>query len=125
MTYETILGEVIAKANHYMAVPDKATGGRRMIKDQILRAYEKEFDKQCKLYRGKQINQPFRFLVNVYYSHNNHDIDNSLKTILDCLQYAGAITNDNLCMEIQAKKYISQYPRIEYAIEPIQPTLFD
>ena len=43
---ETIYGEVIAKANHYMAVPDGA-GGKRIIKDDVIRAYEACFALQC------------------------------------------------------------------------------
>ena len=38
MDIETIYGEVVAKANHYQAVPDKG-GGRRIIKDDAIVEY--------------------------------------------------------------------------------------
>lgn len=49
---EVVLGQIVAKANNYQAVPD-GTGGRRMIKNFRVRAYEKNFLKQCKLYAGR------------------------------------------------------------------------
>lgn len=124
---EVILGQIVAKANNYQAVPD-GTGGRRMIKNSRVRTYEKNFLKQCKIYAGRMINRPFELIVVVYYMHNNFDLDNSLKTLLDCLQYAGAITNDNLCIRIVADKRIDPYrPRVEFSIipEPAPPSLFD
>ncbi len=113
MLTEIIWGQPVSKANSYMAVPDGA-GGRRIIKNEKIRAYERSFSEQCRIYRGKQINRPFRLHIVVYESSNSFDLDNCLKTILDCLQYCGAITNDNLCVGIDAEKRIDrQYPRIE------------
>lgn len=125
---ETIKGQIVAKANNYQAVPDKATGGRRIIKSDKIRAYERNFAAQCRVYAGKMISRPFELIVSVYYRNNSFDLDNSLKTLLDCLQYVGAITNDNLCRRIDATKRIDQYnPRVEFALlpEPPQPSLFD
>lgn len=124
---EVILGQIVAKANNYQAVPD-GSGGRRMIKNSKVRAYEQSFIRQCRVYAGRKINRPFELVVIVYYRHNNFDLDNSLKTLLDCLQYAGAITNDNLCRRIVADKRIDpQRPRVEFSIipEPAPPSLFD
>ena len=126
MTTETILGQVLAKANHYQAVPD-GQGGRRIIKDKALRAYEQEFDHQCRLYRDKRISEPFMLTIDVWHSSERYDLDNSLKTVLDCLQYAGAISDDKLCYSIRAAKHVDKYrPRIEYSITPInhQTSLF-
>ena len=124
MIYETIWGQPVSKANSYMAVPD-GDGGKRIIKNERIRAYERSFDEQCKIYRGKQINRPFRLHITVYESSNAYDLDNCLKTVLDCLQYAGAITNDNLCVGILATKRIDRdHPRIEYGLEELEPTLF-
>ena len=123
--FEVILGQIVAKANNYQAVPDGA-GGRRMIKNSRVRAYEKNFQKQYRIYAGRMINRPFDLIVEVY--HNNLDLDNSLKTLLDCLQYAGAITNNNLCTRIVADKRIDPHrPRVEFSIipEPAPPSLFD
>lgn len=123
MTIETIYGQVVAKANHYMAVPAK-DGMKRIIKDDVIREYENSFRRQCKVYKGRMINQPFRFICDVYNRHNNYDLDNSLKTILDCLQDCEAITNDNLMKEIRATKQVSQNPRVEFRIEVLQKDLF-
>ena len=40
METEIIHGQIVAKANHYQAVPGKA-GERRIIKDEVIRAYER------------------------------------------------------------------------------------
>ena len=124
MIKETIYGQVVAKANHYKAVPGK-NGERRIIKDQTVRNYETSFCLQCRTYKGKQVNRPFRFVVDVYNIHSNFDLDNSIKTILDCLQYCDAITNDNLLVELQARKHVSKTPRVEFGIEVLQKDLFD
>ena len=124
MEMETIYGQVVSKANNYIAVPDSA-GGRRIIKNDNIRAYERTFSEQCRIYRGRGISRPFRLHITVYESSNVYDLDNCLKTILDCLQYAGAITNDNLCIGINAtKKTDRQRPRVVYGIEETEPTLF-
>ena len=108
MEIETIYGQIIAKANHYQAVPGKF-GTKRIIKDEKIRAYEKSFMQQCRVYRNKGISSRFRLFVRVYHS--------SVRTLLDCLQMVGAITNDKLCFQIEAEKKIDKYhPRIEFAI---------
>lgn len=115
---EVILGQIVAKANHYQAVPD-GYGGKRIIKDSKIRAYEQSFIRQCRKYAYKLIDRPFKLVVWVYYARKGFDLDNSLKTLLDCLQYAKAITNDNLCKKIIAEKKIDPYrPRVEFAITP-------
>ena len=116
---EVIYGQVVAKANNYLAVPDTTNGGRRIIKDKKIRAYEKDFLRQCQFYKGKKIDYPFKLRIAVYFQTEKADLDNSLKTILDCLQMAEAITDDNLCYRIAAEKRIDKKnPRIEFAIEP-------
>lgn len=120
---EVIYGQVIAKANNYQAVPD-GQGGRRIIKNDEVRRYERNFLNQCKVYRNRFISRPFRLVVKVFESSNRYDLDNSLKTILDCLQYAKAIKDDNLCVGIQAEKRIdNRRPRIEYQLVEMEPTL--
>lgn len=116
METETIYGQIIAKANHYQAVPGKF-GTKRIIKDEKIRAYEKSFIEQCQIYRNKGISGRFRLFCKVYHSSVRFDLDNSLKTLLDCLQMAGAITDDKLCFQIEAEKKIDRYhPRVEFAI---------
>ena len=66
----------------------------------------------------------FRLFIHVYESSDRYDLDNALKTVLDCLQYAHAIENDNTCAEISARKIVDrQHPRIMFAIEEIDKPL--
>ena len=59
----------------------------------------------------------FRLFVRVWHSSLRFDLDNSLKTLLDCLQMVGAITDDKLCFQIEAEKRIDKYhPRVEFAL---------
>lgn len=121
---ETIYGQVVAKANNYKAVPDKSTGGRRIIKSEEVRKYERNFAQQCKIYRNRKINGIFKLLIAVYQKNQRYDLDNSIKTVLDCLQQVNAITNDSLCYHIVAEKRIDrQNPRIVFAIKEIEPRL--
>lgn len=127
MEVETIYGQIIAKANHYQAVPGK-NGTKRIIKDGKIRAYERCFIEQCRTYRNKGISSRFRLFVRVFHSSIRFDLDNSLKTLLDCLQMVGAITDDKLCFQIEAEKKIDRFhPRIEFAILEVneQKNLFD
>lgn len=122
---EVILGQVIAKANSYMAVP--ATGGeKRIIKNAAIRAYEQSFVRQCKIYKDRLISCHFKLFIVVYQRSVRFDLDNSLKTVLDCLQQVRAITDDNLCYSIHAEKRIDKNsPRIEFMIEEYEPTMFN
>ena len=62
----------------------------------------------------------FKFIIDVFYDSRRPDLDNSLKVVLDCLQKAQAIKNDNLCMEINAKKHLDkENPRVEFSIIPL------
>ena len=116
MEIEVIHGQIIAKANHYQAVPGKY-GAKRIIQDEKIRTYERSFAQQCKIYRNKGISSRFRLFVRVFHSSVRFDLDNSLKTLLDCLQMVGAITDDKLCFQIEAEKRIDKYhPRIEFAL---------
>lgn len=123
MEYETIYGQVVGKANNYITVPNK-DGTRRIIKNERLRAYERTFAEQITIYKGRGIKDRFRLFLDVWQSSKVYDLDNSIKTILDCLQYGGAITDDNLCTEIHATKHVDRKnPRITFALEPITPQM--
>lgn len=120
---EIIYGQVISKANNYLSVPGKA-GEKRIIKNDRIRQYEKSFYKQCQIYKNRGISERFKLLITVWHSSTRYDLDNSLKTILDCLQAVGAITDDSLCFAIQAEKRIDKHnPRIEFGIEEINKQL--
>ena len=115
MEWEVIFGQVISKANHYSV---GGQGSRHwIIKDPIIRKYESSFRKQCKIYASKGISSRFKLEIKVYHSSIRFDLDNALKTVLDCLQDCGAITNDSQCFSIEASKFIDKFhPRIEYRI---------
>lgn len=115
---ETIYGTIPAKSNSYTV--GRVNGRPCIVKSNEMKKYERSFIKQCTLYKARNISAPFRFIVDVYYPDHTHDLDNSLKGVLDCLQYVGAITNDNLCIEIQARRHYDKYrPRIEFSIEEV------
>lgn len=118
MTTETIYGTIPSKSNSYTI--GRVNGQPRIVKSNSMKSYERSFTQQCVKYRGRSISTPFRLVVDVYYPDYVHDLDNSLKGLLDCLQYVGAITDDNLCVEIQARRHYDKFrPRVEYLIEEI------
>lgn len=124
---EVIHGQVIAKANNYIAVPGK-DGRHRIIKNERIRAYERTFAEQCRAYKDALIGTNFTLECTVYDRNNRFDLDNSIKTVLDCLQSAGAITDDCLCVHLDSYKKVDPYhPRVEYRIiaDRPHPTLFD
>ena len=124
LVWETIYGNPIGKANNYQCVPD-GQGGRRIIKNEKIRAYERTFAEQCKIYRGRQICRPFIFYATVYVSTWATDANNVIKSVLDCLQYAEAITTDSLAIGLHVRKVVDpQHPQVKYAIEETEPTLF-
>ena len=121
---ETIYGQVIGKANHYQVVPD-GNGGKRIIKDDLIRAYERSFVQQCKVYKDRLIDGRFKLQVKVYFLSSANDLDNAVKTILDCLQMCNAITNDNNCYDIHAIKCVdANNPRVVFSLIEEEPSLF-
>lgn len=124
MDYETIYGQIVSKANNY-EVGNNKHGKRFIIKSERLRDYERLFIQQCKVYKNRMINCRFCLHVKVFESSTRYDLDNALKTLLDCLQMVGAITNDNLCTKIVAEKHHDQNkPRVIFALEEYEPRLF-
>jgi Holliday junction resolvase RusA-like endonuclease len=71
-------------------------------------------------YDYEMIEGNFKFEIDVYYNSRRPDLDNSLKSTLDCLQKCSAIKNDNKCVEIIARKHLDKLnPRIEFDIIPL------
>lgn len=121
---ETIYGVIVSKSNHYMSVPDGATGSR-IILDDVFKKYQSSFLSQISIYKDKMINSPFILHADVYYINDRFDLDNSIKSLLDLLQDAKAITNDKLCIEIHGRKHLDRRnPRVEFSIIETQPTLW-
>ena len=120
MEKETIYGQVIGKSNNYII--GNSGESRHIIKNPQIREYESIFARQCKLYRDKRISGRFTLFVAVYQSSIRYDLDNSLKTVLDCLQMVNAITNDSQCFKIVAEKRLDKVnPRVVFSIEETEP----
>lgn len=68
-------------------------------------------------YRNLMISGFFELHIRVYFASMSHDLDNSLKVVLDCLQYTKTIKNDNKCVKIVAEKFLDKTnPRIEFKL---------
>ena len=117
-----ITGNVPSKSNCYKVIRlgNKCSLGKQAQ----LKSYENSFKLQMLNYKYVLIESNFKFIIDVYYDSRRPDLDNSLKVVLDCLQKAQAIKNDNKCLEIIAKKHLDkEKPRIEFEIIPIQNKL--
>ena len=124
LVWEEIRGQCVSKKNNY-TVGNNKHGERYIVKTQRLKDYERSFVDQCTIYKDRNIDKPFKLWVIVYESSNSYDLDNSLGSILDGLQYAKAIRNDNQCIEIYSRKVIDPInPRVRFAIEELEPTFF-
>ena len=119
MKKEIIYGNTPSKSNCYKII--KLGNHASLAKTPALKKYEQDFFMQLSgELRGKNIEGFFEFEVDVYYPSMRSDLDNSLKVILDCLQKAKAIKNDNKCMKIIAQKFVDKKePRIEFIIKEL------
>jgi Holliday junction resolvase RusA-like endonuclease len=111
---QVIYGQPPSKSNCYRIITTCGHGS--LAKTAALRKYEEAFFLQCRL-RGRMIDTRFKLSVDVYYASDRPDLDNAMKTVLDCLQACRAIKNDRLCAELRARKFIDKAnPRIEFTI---------
>lgn len=110
MKKEIIYGNTPSKSNCYRI------GHKMLYKTPSLKKYENSFFMQLSgELRNKMITEYFELHIDVYYPSGRADLDNSLKIVLDCLQKAGAIKNDNKCCKIIAQRFIDKKePRIEF-----------
>ena len=120
MIEATIHGNTPSKSNCYKIITlgSKERRYSSLGKTKVLKTYEDQFFIQLppKL-RNLDIAGYFEFEIDVYYPSNRSDLDNSLKVVLDCLQKAKVIKNDNKCTHIVARKFIDKLnPRIEFKI---------
>lgn len=112
---QIIYGLPPSKSNSYRIITIHGHGS--LAKTQATKKYEESFFMQCGL-RGANIDRRFKLTMDVYFSSDRPDLDNSCKVVLDCLQAAKVIKNDRLCAEIHARKLIDkENPRIEFEIE--------
>lgn len=116
---QTISGSPPSKSNQYKVITLKGHGS--LAKTAALKDYEKRFFLECGAYRNKKIKGFFELYIDVYFSSNRPDLDNALKSTLDCLQTCNAITNDRNCVKIVANKFVDAiHPRIEFTINEVQ-----
>lgn len=112
---QIITGKIPLKSNQYRIIVLKGHGS--LAKTTATKKYEESFFMQCSL-RNANIDKRFKLDVDVYFSSDRPDVDNSLKALLDALQSCKAIKNDRLCSEIHARKLIDKVnPRVEFIIE--------
>lgn len=117
-TWTTIYGQVPSKSNCYRIITLGGHGS--LAKSQALRDYEQNFYMQIGSLRNRNIEGFFEFNARVYYPNNRSDIDNSTKILLDCLQKANVIKNDNRCVKLIVEKFIDKdRPRVELFIKEI------
>ena len=115
-----IVGEVPSKPNTYRLVSRR--GRRTIAKGEAVKDYEMSFALQAGQLRDAGITCPFEIRVKVWFTTMAHDLDNSLKCILDCLQSIGTIPNDNRCLRIVAEKAVDRAnPRLELTLYEYEP----
>ena len=108
-----------SKSNSYRIITINGHGS--LAKTDALKKYEKDFYLQCGAYRNKKIKGFFELYIDVYFSSNRPDLDNCLKSTLDCLQTCKAITNDRNCVKIVANKFIDRIkPRLEFTLVEVK-----
>ena len=113
--WQTILGQTPSKSNTYQLI--KIKGHASMKRSNAIIQYENSFYMQVGAYRNLNIEGYFELHIRVYFTTLSHDLDNSLKVVLDCLQRAGAVKNDNRCVKIVADKFVDKNnPRIEFRL---------
>ena len=111
----TIYGQGPSKSNGYRVVVLNGHGS--LTRSDALVRYAANFYLQMGGYRDLGVQGLFELHVDVYFTTMNHDLDNSLKVLLDCLQKGGAVRNDNRCVKIVARKFIDRLnPRVELRI---------
>ena len=116
--WQAVLGQIPSKSNSYKVITLYGHGS--LGKTKALQAYEKSFYMQVGGYRNLMIEGFFEIYVRVFFTTMSHDLDNSLKCLLDCLQQTRTIKNDNKCVKIVAEKFIDKSnPRVEFRIVSI------
>lgn len=113
-----VTGTPPSKSNAYRIIT--LGGHASLTKTQATKKYEESFLWQVGKIRDVNIDTPFEFYLDVYYPSKRSDLDGSFKVIMDCLQKAKVIKNDNNCCLIHARKFIDkENPRVEFKIVPI------
>lgn len=113
-----VIGKPVSKSNSYRIIT--INGHASLTKTKEMKQYEESFIWQVGKIRDAQINVPFEFYIDVYFPSKRSDLDGMLKGVMDCLQKANVIKNDNNCCLIHARKFIDkENPRVEFKIVTI------
>ena len=113
-----VTGTPVSKSNSYRIVT--INGHASLTKTTAMKKYEESFLWQVGDIRDVNIGVPFEFYNDVYFPSKRSDLDGMLKGVMDCLQKAKVIKNDNNCCLIHARKFIDkENPRVEFKIVTI------
>lgn len=116
--WQTIIANTPSKSNCYRIIT--LSGHGSLAKTKALKEYESTFFMQCGKYRNLNIDKLFEYHAKVYYPSMRTDLDNHCKIVLDAMQKAKVITNDNKCVKIVAEKFIDKdNPRLEFKLVTI------
>lgn len=108
-----------SKSNSYRIIT--IGGHASLAKTTAMKKYEESFLWQVGEIRDANIDEPFEFYVDVYFPSKRSDLDGMLKGVMDCLQKAKVIKNDNNCCLIHARKFIDKdNPRVEFRIVTLE-----
>ena len=111
-------GVPVSKSNAYRIIT--INGHASLTKSKAMKDYEDTFLWHIGPMRGLNLDRPFELRLRVWFPSKRSDLDGCLKAILDCLQVAKVIRNDNNCNKITAEKFIDKAcPRIEFEIEEV------
>ena len=114
-----VLGTPVSKSNAYRIIT--IGGHSSLTKTKAMQAYEESFLWQVGGMRDANISVPFEFYIDVYFPSKRSDLDGAMKGILDCLQKAKVIKNDNNLCLLHARKFIDKTnPRVEFKIITIE-----
>lgn len=86
----TVAGQVPSKSNGYRVVALNGHGS--LARSAALVRYATNFYLQMGAYRDLGVQGLFELYADVYFTSMGHDLDNSLKVLLDCLQKGGGHT---------------------------------
>lgn len=119
MEYNAVItGTPVSKSNAYKIIT--IGGHASLTKTKAMKAYEESFLWQVGGIRDANIDVPFEFYLDVYFPSKRSDLDGCFKGVLDCLQKAKVIKNDNNCCKIVGRKFIDkENPRVEIKIVTI------
>lgn len=119
MEYQGVVkGTPVSKSNAYRIIT--IGGHASLTKTKAMHAYEESFLWQVGSIRDANIAVPFEFYIDVYFPSKRSDLDGAMKGILDCLQKAKVIKNDNNLCLLHARKFIDkENPRVEFKIVTI------